>query len=254
MPIQSPLRRTAGIVRRAFVAVALACLGACSATGYPVDDLAESINATRHVGAAVLQAGDVVKLTFLTKAEWNQEVRLRADGKGAFLGLDDVALAGLTLAQADELLTGLYAKVNTDTPVERPLSVDVVGLGGSAGGGSGGSGPSAGDAYVVGEVRTPGAVALVGPTLTLTDAISAAGGHLKATANLRNVVLVRRLASGEMRSWRLDLDIYQWGVMPAIYLQPRDVVFVPNTAIDDVNIWVDKYIRQNMPLPFILPL
>lgn len=256
MPTPPSLRPTARTARRTLAVVALALLGACSATGHSVRDLAESINATRYVGAAVLQAGDVVKLTFLNKEEWNQEVRLRVDGKGAFLGLDDVALAGLTLAQADELLTGLYAKVNNDTPVERPLSVDLVGIvggGAPAAAGATGDAAAAGALYVVGEVRTPGPLAMVGPTLTLTDAIAAAGGHLKATANLRNVVLIRRLASGEMRSWRLDLDIYQWGVLPAIYLQPRDVVLVPNTAVDDVNIWVDKYIRQNLPVPFFLP-
>jgi protein involved in polysaccharide export with SLBB domain len=237
---------------RALVAAAatLWCAG-CSATGYSVVDLAESINATRYVGAPVLQSGDVVKVTFLTKSDWNQEVRLRPDGKGAFLGLDDVALVGLTLAQADELLTGLYAKVNTDTPVERPLSVD---LAGTAGGAAGESVAAAGAAYVVGEVRAPGPITLAGPTMTVTDAIAAAGAHLKASANLRNVILIRRLASGEMRSWRLDLDIYEWGKLPPIYMQPRDVVFVPNTAVDEVNIWIDKYIRQNLPLPFFPPV
>lgn len=89
--------------------------------------------------------------------------------------------------------------------------------------------------------------------MTLVEAIAAAGGHLKATANLRNTILVRRMASGEMRSWRLDADIYRWGQQPPIYLQPRDIVFVPNTAIDEVDIWVDKYIRQMIPLPTLFP-
>jgi hypothetical protein len=34
-----------------------------------------------------------------------------------------------------------------------------------------------------------------------------------------------------------------------VFLQARDVVFVPNTAIDDVNIWVDQYIRKMIPIP-----
>jgi len=239
-----PLRRTAGTVRCALAIVALALLGACSATGYSVRDLAESINATRHVGAPVLQAGDVVRITFLTKTEWNQDARIRPDGNASLLGLDDVQLAGLTLAQADEQLTRLYASVNTDVAVERPLSLDLVGAGTES---------AHGAAYVVGEVNRPGAVALTGATFTLVEALGAAGGHLKSTANLRNVVLVRRLASGEMRSWRLDVDIFQWGALPPIYLQPRDVIYVPNTAIDDANIWVDKYIRQMLPFPYIAP-
>jgi protein involved in polysaccharide export with SLBB domain len=239
------IQRTAGTVTRtSFALFAAVLLGACSATGYSIRDLAESINATRHVGAPVLQAGDTVKVTFLTKTEWNQEVRIRPDGNATLLGLDDVQLAGLTLPQADERLSKLYASVNTDVAVERPLSLDLVGAGTESAHGS---------AYVIGEVRTPGAVQLSGSTFTLVDAIGAAGGHLKSTANLRNVILVRRLASGEMRSWRLDADIYQWGALPAIYLQPRDVIFVPNTAVDDANIWVDKYIRQMLPFPYIMP-
>lgn len=237
-------RRRPPLLRRLLAGAAVALLGACSATGYPIADLAESINATRSVGAALLQAGDTLKVTFLNKVEWNQEVRIRPDGNASLLGLDDVPIAGLTLAQADERLTKLYAAVNTDVPVERPLSLDVVGAGDA---------PSHGSAYIVGEVVRPGNVELTGPTYTLIEAIAAVGGHTKATANLRNVVLVRRLATGEMRSWRLDADIYQWGAMPPIYLQARDIIFVPNTAIDDVNIWVDKYIRQMLPLPIFVP-
>lgn len=237
-------RRPLSLLRRLAVGAAMSLFGACSAVGYPIADLAESINATRSVGAVLLQAGDTLKVTFLSKIEWNQEVRIRPDGNASFLGLDDVPIAGLTLAQADDRLTKLYAAVNTDVPVERPLTLDVVGAGAA---------PGHGAAYVVGEVTRPGNVELTGPTYTLIEAISAAGGHLKASANLRNVVLVRRLATGEMRSWRLDADIYQWGAVPPIYLQARDIVFVPNTAIDDVDILVDKYIRQMIPLPIFIP-
>jgi protein involved in polysaccharide export with SLBB domain len=244
MAYTAPPSRPSSPLRRLLAGAALALLGACSATGYQIADLAESINATRSVGAVLLQAGDTLKLTFLSKTEWNQEVRIRPDGNASLLGLDDVQLAGLTLAQADDRLTKLYASVNTDVAVERPLTLDVVGAGTSTGHGA---------AYVVGEVTRPGNVELTGPTYTLIEAISSAGGHLKASANLRNVVLVRRLASGEMRSWRLDADIYQWGSTPPIYLQARDIIFVPNTAIDEVDIWVDKYIRQMIPLPIFIP-
>ena len=80
----------------------------------------------------------------------------------------------------------------------------------------------------------PGSVRLTGRQVTLIEAIGAAGGHLKDTANLRNTVLIRRIrGSNEMRSWRLDADVYGWGDQPAVFLQARDVAFVPNTAIDE---------------------
>ena len=222
---------------------------ACSATGYRIADLAAEINATRDMERAVVVPGDTVRVTFPFKAEWNQNVRIRLDGFGSFLGIDDVEVAGLKLVDLDARLTALYLKLDAENAEQ--LTVDVVpgGAAGSADGGGGG-----GDVlFVVGDVERPGAVVLSGRPLTLFEAIASAGGHKKATANLRNTILVRRLASGEMRSWRLDADIYRWGRQPPIYLQPRDVVFVPNTAIDEVNIWVDKYIRQMIPLPTLFP-
>lgn len=233
-------------IRGSGVALLLLLCG-CSASGYSIAELADSINATRDVAVPVVVAGDYLKVTFLGRPEWNQEVRVRPDGSAAFLGLDDVKVVGLTLPEVDERLTKAYASVNTDSPVEKPLSVEI------ASAPAGVTTPPPGAVLVIGEVRTPGAVALPGRTMTLCEAIGAAGGHLKETANLRNTILVRRLASGEMRSWRLDADIYQWGALPAIYLQPRDIVFVPNTAIDEVNIWVDQYIRRMIPLPTLFP-
>lgn len=224
---------------------------ACSATGYRIADLAAEINATRDMERAVVVPGDTVRVTFPFKAEWNQNVRIRLDGFGSFLGIDDVEVAGLKLVDLDARLTALYLKLDAENAEQ--LTVDVVpgGVSGSADGGGGGGG---GDVlFVVGDVERPGPVVLSGRPLTLFEAIASAGGHKKATANLRNTILIRRLASGEMRSWRLDADIYRWGQSQPIYLQPRDILFVPNTAIDEVDIWVDKYIRQLIPLPTLFP-
>ena len=54
-------------------------------------------------------------------------------------------------------------------------------------------------------------------------------------------------------SWLIDARIEHWGVAPPVYLQPNDLVFVPNTNIDDANIFVDKYIRQMLPFPYLVP-
>ena len=93
-----------------------------------------------------------------------------------------------------------------------------------------------------------------GNFLTLFEAIGAAGGILKRTGNLANTMLIRRVrGTNELRSWSLDASIERWGESPAVFLQARDIVFVPNTAVDDVNIWLDQYIRQMIPIPNILP-
>jgi protein involved in polysaccharide export with SLBB domain len=227
--------------RAAMVAALCFVVAACSATGYSITELAANINATLDTGPRVAVPGDTIRASFPENRDWTHEARVRPDGKAVFQAIDEVEVAGLTAKQLDEKLTQLYGPLNL-----KSLSIDIL------------PAPDAADtpadaAFVIGEVQRPGPVALVGRTWTLTEAIGAAGGHLKATANLRNTILVRRLASGEMRSWRLDADLYRWGDHPPIWLQPRDIVFVPNTAIDEVDIWVDKYIRQMIPLPALFP-
>jgi len=227
---------------RCLLVLLLMLFASCSSVGYPISDLAAEINATRSVGAAVVAPGDSIQVTFPYKIEWNHLARVRADGRASFHVVDDLQVAGLTLAQLDEKLTALYVKSESEN-AER-LTVSIVNA----------EGDSLGDVvYVGGEVNTPGPVSLRGRTMTLFEAIGAAGGHLKASANLRNILLLRRLDSGGMRSWALDADVYSWGQQTPILLQPRDMVFIPNTAIDELNIWVDKYIRQMIPLPTIIP-
>lgn len=231
--------------------VALALLASCSATGYSIAKLAPEINATRYAGAAHVSVGDTIVVTFPFMAQWDHEARVRRDGQATFRLVGDAQVVGLSLPELASRLREMYDAKGRGKDVEN-LTVDMP----SAGGGSGGqAGNQPGQVvYVLGEVQGPGFQALSGRTLTLTEAISAAGGHLKATANLRNTILVRRLeGSNEMRSWRLDADIYGWGNQPPIFLQARDIVFVPNTAIDDLDIWVDQYLRRMLPFPFFLP-
>jgi polysaccharide biosynthesis/export protein len=234
-------------VLKRLLAVGLFGLAGCSAVGYQISDLAAEINATRSFARHVVAPGDVLRVTFPYAPDFNQTVKVGPDGKAVFLLVDELPVVNLTLAELDAKLTEEYVKRNASN-VEQ-LTVDIFIDTATTGGGV----VRADAVLVVGEVRTPGAVALSGRPLTLIEAIAGAGGHLKQSANLRNTILVRRLPSGEMRSWRLDADIYKWGEQPPIYLQARDIIFVPNTAIDDVNIWVDKYIRQMIPLPVIPP-
>ena len=244
-----------GTVKRLCNSVcATACilaLAACSATGYSIVDLAPEINATWDRSTVALAVGDRLQVTFPFKPEWNHDARVRPDGTASFLLIDSLAVAGMTAAELDERLSKLYKEKTTSQSDGLEVTVDVP-TGGGAGVTTGAE--NGRSVYVVGEVRRPGAVSVAGRSLTLFEAIADAGGHIKATANLRNTILVRHIAStGEMKSWRLDADIYSWGTLPVILLQARDIVFVPNTAIDDVDIWVDQYIRQMLPFPSVVP-
>ncbi len=243
------LRRVNAVLRAAAAAI-LGMLTSCSALGYPIADLADEINATRSHGRVVIAAGDTLRLRFAEKADWDQDVRVRSDGIAVFPVLDEVVVVGLTLPDLDKRLSERYVAASQTVG---PLSVDLA-QGGGGGEGAAAGGGAAGDVvFVIGDVESPGPMPMPGRPLTLIEAIAAAGGHTKQTANLRNTILTRRLVSGEMRSWRLDADIYQWGRQPPIWLQPRDIVFVPNSAIDEIDIWVDNYFRRMIPLPTLFP-
>jgi polysaccharide biosynthesis/export protein len=34
-----------------------------------------------------------------------------------------------------------------------------------------------------------------------------------------------------------------------VYLRSNDIVYVPKSAIANVNTWIDQYIRKNIPIP-----
>jgi len=218
--------------------------------GESIVDLADEINATLNTATVSIAVGDTIQVTFPFKPEWNHVTRVRPDGSASFQLVDDVQVAGHKIPELDARLTKLYGeKRQGQEVIELTLTVPTAG-GGTPSTSVGGTGLNV---YVIGDVDDPGPIALEGRTLTLIEAIGAAGGHLKPTANLRNTVLVRRMTgSNEMRSWRLDADIYSWGDVPPIFLQPRDIVFVPNTAIDDVDIWIDQYIRRILPFPYLI--
>ena len=104
---------------------------------------------------------------------------------------------------------------------------------------------------VMGEVVTPGSVTLEGARMTLVEAIGKAGGPLKATARLDKTYLIRWDPETRRQiAWTIDAELENWTSPEPIYLQPFDVIFIPNTPIDKLDIWVDKYIRQLIPVPY----
>ena len=229
--------------RAVFVSIGCALFGGCSATGSSITSLADEINATLSEVRTTVMVGDTVNVTFPFRSDWNQTARVMPDGYASFVLVGQVYVAGLSVPDLNKRLRERYEGARTAEKVELTASVTM----------SDGDATSVGEnIFVIGEVGSPGAVEWTGRRLTLTEAISAAGGPLKATANLRDTVLIRRVrGSNKMRSWRLNADINQWGEHPAIFLQARDVVFVPNTTIDNVDIFVDQWMRQMIPLPII---
>lgn len=106
--------------------------------------------------------------------------------------------------------------------------------------------------HVLGEVVEPGQIPIeAGRRLTLIEAIARAGGHKAATAHTSSLVLVRwdRVKQQQL-AWKIDARPKYWSDPKTIFLQPYDIVYVPNMPIDDLGFWVDNYIRRLIPVPF----
>ena len=86
---------------------------------------------------------------------------------------------------------------------------------------------------------------------TLLDLFADAGGHSKRTADLTGLMFLRWIPDiQQVRAWYVDVSKEHWTGHEPLYIQPLDVVYIPNKAVDKVNIWIDQYIRRMIPIPF----
>jgi protein involved in polysaccharide export with SLBB domain len=101
--------------------------------------------------------------------------------------------------------------------------------------------------HVGGEVKAPGVFELAGDR-TVLQAVFEAGGFLPS-ASLADVLVIRPKGEGSFAVIPLDLEavLEARDTRQNILLQPYDAVFVPRSAIANVNKWVDQYLRQNLP-------
>ena len=231
----APSRPTAAL------AVALALAACSSPGGPPLPLVAAEINMTRDpVAALAIGIGDTLAVRFENNPTWDQDVIVAPDGSASFLGIDRVEAAGHRTEELDRALTERYSEllglgdtvslsVNLTERAPRTISV-------------------------LGEVQDPGVYPLPADGhVTILDALALGGGFVRSRAYLGSVVLLRWDADqGRQLSWTVDMREEHWSGPAPVFLQAHDLVYVPNTAIDDVNIWVDKYIRQLIPYPQFL--
>ena len=182
-----------------------------------------------ETGAYILQRGDTIEIKVFNVAELDSTVTIRPDGKISVMLLDDVQAAGLTPARLDEILTTGYAPFYLDPKV----TINVKSF-------------SNLKVYVGGEVGQPGLFALLGE-MTAGRAVIQAGG-LKGTAKPEHALLLRNSGQGTPVSTRVDLKEVFRGAKPDIALMPFDVIFVPKSRIAKVDDFVDRFIRQMIPI------
>jgi protein involved in polysaccharide export with SLBB domain len=99
--------------------------------------------------------------------------------------------------------------------------------------------------YVGGEVTHPGLIPLAGE-MSLTSAIVQAGG-LTNLARTKSVILIRKGDAGAPVVRTLPSQAVFAGGVDTV-LQPYDIVWVPKSTIAKVDQFIDRYIRQVIPV------
>src|SRR6266850_396194 len=177
----------------------------------------------------LLKVGDTLDIRFYKTPELNIDVPVRSDGKISLELLGDVQAAGLSPDQLSQILTTRYEK-----ELMKPrVTVIVRAFGGNV--------------YVSGEVKAPNIIAYANG-MTALQAIDNAGGFLD-TAKRTNVILIRNM-NGHWQGHKLELNsaIHGKDFSDDVPLQPTDIVHVPKSIIANVNLFVEQYIRNNLPI------
>lgn len=179
----------------------------------------------------LIAPGNLLGIKFFHTPDLNEEVAVRPDGKISLQLIHDIMAAGLTPEQLTAKLKKAYRR-----QLRNPeIAVIVRSL--------------ANQVYVDGEVGNPGMLTLEGPT-TVMQAIASAGGITDRSKMKEVIVIRRRPEKTIVITANLDAVIRGKDTRQDISLLPSDIVYVPLTPIANVNVWVDQYIRKNIPLPF----
>jgi protein involved in polysaccharide export with SLBB domain len=180
-----------------------------------------------------IQVGDQLDIKFFYNPELNEQVIVRPDGRISLQLIPEIVASELTPAILTKQLTEKYA-----ADLKQPrVTVIVRGFGSQR-------------VFVDGEVAQPGMIPILG-MMTALQAISQAGG-MKVTARSSDVIIIRRGAANKPLAFPINLKKARDGsdLSQDISLAPFDIIFVPRSRVANVNVWMDQYIRQNIPIPF----
>jgi len=182
-----------------------------------------------------VQVNDVLEFLFFKNTELNQTRIVGPDGAVSLQLIGSVQVVGRTV----EDITSEVTKRYSTELVQPQVTVAVKEYSGLK-------------IYVGGEVNQPGMQIYRGG-LTALQAVVAAGGF-KTTASLSSVVLIHKGPSGEPIAGLVDLSrvLKHAELDRDVALAPADIVFVPRSGIANVNLFVEQYFKNNLPIPIFL--
>lgn len=235
----NPQFSTSGIVRTDGM-VTLPLIGELQVVGSTVDELSKEINKRygkfiKNPSATVSLEEFNVKIDELKKAittaprGQSKVAPVAPDGRVGFPLIGNIEAAGFTVTQLEEIINQRYNKFVRNLQVTLILQeIHHHKL------------------YIFGEVNVPGIYEMA-DQYTLLQALTQAGGF-KPSANLQDVLIFRNNGLTTPVVYRVNLQNMMnsgqlYGDLP---LQAADVVYVPKSAIDDLNDLVAKIFTKGI--------
>jgi protein involved in polysaccharide export with SLBB domain len=190
---------------------------------------AQNGNSASAPKAYTLSPGDIIDIKFFYTPELNETQAVRPDGQIALQIIGEVTAEGKTPAELRGLLKRLYASHLKDPEISiivRSFSNNRI--------------------FVGGQVLLPGPIDMTGK-MTALEAILQAGGIDHKEAEVKNIVVIR-YHNGTRYGYLLNLEpMLEGKETHPFFLEPKDIVYVPQTEIAKVNQWIDQHINKIIP-------
>lgn len=218
--------------------VALACLAilfstpAAVAQTEPAQQDAPAMVYSEQSPAYRFFPGDEVEVAIFSAPELSRSATIGPDGRLALPLIGAVRAADLTADELHDILVSAYAvhlRMPELTVTPRTYASRQV--------------------FVGGEVARPGIYEMPA-NIDAFQAIALAGGFLPS-AHRRDVLVLSR-ARGETTVMQVDLSMraVRAGLQGVQPLQRYDVVYVPRSRISQVNVFMQQYVRDALPVQF----
>ena len=160
--------------------------------------------------SATLGPGDVVEIRVYQEKELSGQFRLGADGSFSYPLVGELKAEGVSAAELAKLIT---RRLEADYLREPQVSVFVKEF-------------NSKKVFVLGEVRKPGTFRYE-DKMNIVQAVTLAGG-LKPLAAKDRLVLTR-VIEGEEQKFVVPFEMISEGRTSNVFLQPGDIVFVPES-------------------------
>jgi polysaccharide export outer membrane protein len=199
---------------RRFVFLAAAAVALAAPAGASAQALAGNGSAGARTGAAEtvpdykLVPGDKLRIEVYKDAQLSQSIQIRPDGKITLPLIGDITAVNQTPTELRNVITNSLKDYMTNPSVTVIVVETVV--------------PTA---YVMGEVRAPGAVPLQGE-VSILQALALTGG-LTEFAKVNDIRILRKTSLGVDTIMFRYKDAVKGDMKAQLYLRPGDTVIVP---------------------------